>query len=94
MTPRVIIPNTAPVLDHITDAKAYGFIELFDISNSLKMNLKGEMHILELIVANAPTFTSRTNGSTIAYLSDKALEYDKTGTVTMCHSSGRKLHFL
>jgi len=86
MTPRVIIPNTTPVLDHITDGKAYGFIKLFDIYNSLKMNLKGEMHILELLIAKAPTFTSRTTGSTVTYLSDVELNYDKTGTVTMCHT--------
>lgn len=87
MEPRVIIPNPTPVLDHITDDKAYGFLELHDLRNSLTMKLKAEMHILERLVNATPTFKSiRADGKEFHYMESKELQYDKNGNVQLCHT--------
>ena len=85
MEPRVIIPNTTPILDHITDDKAYGTLELYDLSNSLKLTIKASMDILERFVNTTPTFKSRIDGKEFHYLRNAALQYDKHGDVTWVH---------
>lgn len=82
MEPRVIIPNTTPILDHITDDKAYGTLELYDLSNSLRMNIKASMDILERFIDTTPTFKSRIDGKEFHYVRNAELQYDKHGDVT------------
>jgi hypothetical protein len=83
MEPRVIIPNPIPVLDHITDDKAYGFIELYDIRNSLSMRVKAQMHILEKLINSTPTFKGRIDGKEFHYLRNAELQCDNQGEVML-----------
>ena len=85
MQPRVIIPNTTPILDHITDDKAYGTLELHDLSNSLKMTIKASMDTLERFINSTPTFKSKIDGKEFHYVRDAALQHDKHGDVTWVH---------
>jgi hypothetical protein len=77
----VFILNTQPILDHLTDDSAYGFIMLHDPSNSLQMKLKGEMHKLEQLLDMVPTITSRFSGKEIPCIESWGLRYDKNGNV-------------
>lgn len=80
----VFILNTEPVLDHITDDKAYGFIMLHDASNSAQMKLKGEMHILERVIDVVPTkIISRFSGKELLVAKHWELHYDKNGNVEL-----------
>jgi len=78
---RVIITNPTVVLDHITDDKAYGILELHDLSNSLTMQIKGSIDILERLISSTPTFKSRIDGKEFHYLRNAELQYDKHGDV-------------
>ena len=81
MEPRVIIPNPTPILDHITNDKAYGFIELYDLRNSLSMKVKAEMHILEGFINSTPTFKSEIDDKEFHYVRNAELQHDKHGKV-------------
>jgi hypothetical protein len=83
MEPRVIIPNPTVVLDHITDDKAYGILELYDLRNSLKMQIKGSICILERIINSTPTFKSRVDGKEFHYLRNAELQCDNQGEVIL-----------